>query len=207
MYEALTRTFNIVAALLGLLILAPVLLVVSLLISMKLGRPVMFCQERAGLRGRIFRLVKFRTMTDERALNGELLPDEERMTEFGQWLRETSVDELPALWNVLVGDMNLVGPRPLLVEYLPLYSKVQARRHDVRPGITGWAAVNGRNALTWDEKFEHDVWYVDNRSFALDATILLRTISKVWKREGIAAQGSVTSPKFTRADSPSEPTD
>jgi lipopolysaccharide/colanic/teichoic acid biosynthesis glycosyltransferase len=164
---------------------------------MQLGTPILFRQVRPGRNGRLFKLAKFRTMTDERDASGGLLPDASRLTPFGRWLRATSLDELPSLWNVLKGDMSLVGPRPLLVEYLPLYSSEQARRHEVRPGITGWAQVNGRNALTWEQKFELDVWYVDHRSFWLDLRILLMTVRKVFVREGISAKGEATMPRFT----------
>jgi len=163
----------------------------------ELGSPVFFCQMRPGLHGRPFRMIKFRTMTDARGSDGRLLPDADRLTAFGRFLRASSLDELPELWNVLKGDMSLVGPRPLLVEYLPLYSRVQARRHDVRPGITGWAQVNGRNALSWDRKLELDVWYVDNRSLWLDFRILWLTLRKVLARDGINAPGEATMPRFT----------
>ena len=162
-----------------------------------MGSPVLFKQVRPGLRGRPFMMYKFRTMTDERDIQGRLLPDEQRLTKLGRFLRSTSLDELPELFNVLKGDMSLVGPRPLLMEYLPLYTPEQARRHEVRPGITGWAQVNGRNAISWEEKFRYDVWYVDNWSFWLDIKILWMTIVSVLKREGISAQGHVTMPPFT----------
>lgn len=191
------RIFDIVVSCFGLLILAIPLVILVVLIRRKLGSPVFFRQVRPGLGGRSFQMVKFRTMTDARGRNGELLPDMERLTGFGRFLRSTSVDELPELWNVLKGDMSLVGPRPLLVEYLPLYSPQQARRHEVRPGVTGWAQVNGRNALSWDEKFILDVWYVDNHSFWLDLKILWLTVRKVIVREGISASGEATMSKFT----------
>lgn len=191
------RAMDIVGAAIGLALLAPVMAVIAVLIWWKLGRPILFVQLRPGLHGRPFRLYKFRTMSDARDADGHLLPDAERLTGFGRFLRATSLDELPELWNVLKGDMSLVGPRPLLMEYLPLYTAEQARRHDVKPGLTGWAQVNGRNALTWEEKFALDVWYVDNRSFLLDCRILWMTLLKVLRREGITAPGEATMPKFT----------
>ena len=191
------RLFDLTAAALGLLLLALPLLVLTLLVRRKLGRPAFFRQVRPGLHGRPFQMVKFRTMTDARGPDGALLPDAERLTPFGRFLRSTSLDELPELWNVLRGDMSLVGPRPLLMEYLPLYTPEQARRHAVRPGITGWAQVNGRNALSWEEKFALDVWYVDHQSLALDISILWRTVRKVLVREGISAAGEATMGKFT----------
>lgn len=194
------RLFDITAAALGLLLLAPLLLVLTWLVRRKLGRPAFFRQTRPGLHGRPFELVKFRTMTDARGPDGALLPDAERLTPFGRFLRSTSLDELPELWNVLRGDMSLVGPRPLLMEYLPLYSPEQARRHEARPGITGWAQVNGRNALSWDDKFRLDVWYVDRQSLWLDLRILWLTVCKVLRREGISAAGEATMPRFTGSD-------
>lgn len=191
------RTFDILISLIAFFSLFPLFLIVLFLVQSRLGSPVFFFQDRPGLNGRIFRMVKLRSMTDERDANGDLLPDDVRLTSFGRFLRSTSLDELPALWNVLKGDMSLVGPRPLLVEYLPLYSVEQARRHDVKPGITGWAQVNGRNAISWEEKFELDVWYVDNRSFLLDLKILFLTIKKVFVRDGISAEGVATMTKFT----------
>ena len=167
------------------------------LIRKKLGSPVLFCQVRPGLDGQLFTMVKFRTMTDDRGSDGVLLPDAQRLTPFGRFLRASSLDELPELWNVLRGDMSLVGPRPLLVEYLPLYSPEQSRRHQVRPGITGWAQVNGRNAISWEDKFALDIWYVDNQSLWLDIKILWMTVRKVLVRDGISAAGDVTMPKFT----------
>jgi len=183
---------SIVLALLGL----PMLLL-AWQVRRRLGGPVFFCQTRPGLHGRPFRMIKFRTMTDARGRDGHLLPDADRLTPFGRFLRASSLDELPELWNVLKGDMSLVGPRPLLVEYLPLYSRIQARRHEVRPGITGWAQVNGRNALSWDRKLELDVWYVDHRSPWLDIRILWLTVCKVLARDGISAPGEATMPRFT----------
>ena len=191
------RLLDLLACILGLLMFALPLLVLIWLVRRKLGSPVFFRQTRPGLKGKLFEMVKFRTMTDERGPDGQLLPDKDRLTPFGRWLRASSLDELPELWNVLKGEMSLVGPRPLLVEYLPLYTPEQARRHDVRPGITGWAQVNGRNAISWEEKFKLDVWYVDNQSLWLDLKILWITIKKVLVRDGISAQGDATMPKFT----------
>ena len=190
------RLFDFSAAALGLLLLALPLLVLTLLVRRKLGRPAFFRQTRPGLHGRPFEMAKFRTMTDARGPDGALLPDADRLTPFGRFLRGSSLDELPELWNVLRGDMSRVGPRPLLMEYLPLYTPEQARRHAVRPGITGWAQVNGRNALSWEEKFALDVWYVDHQSLALDISILWRTVRKVLVREGISAAGEATMPRF-----------
>lgn len=191
------RLLDIVGALLMLILLFPVLLAIAILIKIKLGSPVIFKQQRAGLYGKPFYLYKFRTMTDERDENGELLPDHLRLTPFGQFLRKFSLDELPQLFNVLKGDLSLVGPRPLLMEYLELYTPEQARRHEVKPGITGWAQVNGRNAISWEEKFKLDVWYVDHQSFWLDLKILFLTMIKVLKSEGISHEGHVTMEKFT----------
>jgi len=191
------RIFDIAASACALIILSPVLLVVMLLVRTKLGSPIFFTQVRPGLHGKPFKMVKFRTMTDERDEQGELLPNEQRRTRFGNALRSTSLDELPELWNVLKGDMSLVGPRPLLMEYLPLYNQEQARRHEAKPGITGWAQINGRNAISWEEKFAHDTWYVDNQSLLLDIKILFLTVFKVFARSGIDAGEEVTMPKFT----------
>lgn len=191
------RLFDIVVALLLLSLLLLPLMLLALILRLRLGSPVLFTQLRPGLAGRPFRMFKFRTMTDARGADGELLPDAHRLTSLGRLLRSTSLDELPELWNVLRGDMSLVGPRPLLMEYLPLYSPEQFRRHEVRPGVTGWAQVNGRNALSWDDRFRLDVWYVDHRSFALDLRILWMTLRTVLAREGIHAQGEVTMSKFT----------
>jgi lipopolysaccharide/colanic/teichoic acid biosynthesis glycosyltransferase len=191
------RLFDIVASALGLLLLSIVIAVVAWKIRRKLGSPVLFRQVRPGLDGKPFEMIKFRTMRDAVDAQGNSLPDSERMTPFGSFLRASSLDELPELWNVLKGDMSLVGPRPLLMEYLPLYSPEQSRRHEVRPGVTGWAQINGRNALSWEEKFNLDVWYVDNRSLWLDLKILFLTIKKVVVRDGISAEGEVTMPKFT----------
>lgn len=190
------RLFDVLGALGLLVVCSPVFLVVMLLVRMKLGSPLLFTQTRPGLRGRPFRLVKFRTMMEATDSRGCLLPDAERLTRFGRVLRSTSLDELPELWNVLAGDMSLVGPRPLLMEYLPRYTPEQARRHEVLPGITGWAQVNGRNAVSWDERFALDVWYVDNRSLWLDLTILGRTVWSVLGRRGVSAAGEATMPKF-----------
>ncbi|MCE8019001.1 sugar transferase [Halomonas sp. MCCC 1A11036] len=190
------RLFDIVLSLVALVLLSPVLLVVALLVRLRLGSPVLFRQPRPGLHGRPFEMVKFRTMRDAVDRDGNPLPDAARLTPLGRRLRAASLDELPELWNVLRGDMSLVGPRPLLVEYLPLYTPRQARRHEVRPGVTGWAQVNGRNALSWEQKFELDVWYVDNRSLWLDLRILLLTVKRVLTREGIAHDGDVAMPRF-----------
>ena len=191
------RVFDITAALVALLLLASLLALVAWQIRRKLGSPVLFRQIRPGLHGRPFEMVKFRTMRDVVDANGQPLPDDQRLTPFGSWLRSTSLDELPELWNVLKGEMSLVGPRPLLMEYLPLYTPEQARRHEVRPGVTGWAQINGRNALSWDEKFRLDVWYVDHQSLWLDLKILMLTVRKVFVREGISAAGEATMPRFT----------
>jgi lipopolysaccharide/colanic/teichoic acid biosynthesis glycosyltransferase len=190
------RLFDILVSISALILIAMPLLIVVCVIRRKLGSPVFFRQERPGLHGKPFNMIKFRTMTDECGSDGNLLPDSLRLTSFGRFLRSTSLDELPELCNVLLGNMSLVGPRPLLMEYLPLYSDEQARRHEVRPGITGWAQINGRNAIGWEEKFKLDVWYVDNRSFWLDLKILWLTFLKVTKREGISAQGEATMTPF-----------
>lgn len=181
----------------GLFFLSPIIALLALKVRCNMGRPVIFRQTRPGLNGKPFEMLKFRTMKNAIDAKGESLPDSERVTSFGQFLRSTSLDELPELWNVLKCDMSLVGPRPLLMEYLPLYSKEQYRRHEVRPGITGWAQVNGRNAISWEEKFKLDVWYVDNQSFLLDIKILFLTVKKVLAREGISGQGETTMKKFT----------
>jgi lipopolysaccharide/colanic/teichoic acid biosynthesis glycosyltransferase len=194
------RFFDIFLSALALFFFGIPLLLLFLQIRRKLGSPAFFNQIRPGLNGRPFEMVKFRSMTDERGSNGQLLPDADRLTPFGRFLRSSSMDELPGLWNVLKGDMSLVGPRPLLMQYLPLYSSEQARRHNVRPGITGWAQVNGRNALSWDDKFKLDVWYVDNRSLWLDIKILLMTVRKVFLRDGISATGEATMSAFTGSD-------
>lgn len=195
------RLFDITAALAALLLLCLPLLALVLLVRRKLGHPAFFRQTRPGLKGRPFQMIKLRTMTDARGPDGALLPDAVRLTPFGRFLRATSLDELPELWNVLKGDMSLVGPRPLLMEYLPLYSPEQARRHEVRPGVTGWAQVNGRNAIGWEEKFALDVWYVDHRSLWLDIKILWLTVKKVLVRDGISAEGEATMARFTGSKS------
>lgn len=191
------RFFDFLVALLAMLLLALPLLLLALLVRRKLGSPVLFRQVRPGLRGQPFEMVKFRTMTDARGADGALLPDAVRLTPFGRFLRASSLDELPELWNVLKGEMSLVGPRPLLMEYLPLYSAEQYRRHEVHPGVTGWAQVNGRNAISWEEKFKFDVWYVEHQSLALDIKILWLTVKKVLLRDGISAAGEATMAKFT----------
>ena len=190
------RLFDIVISAAGLLVLSPVFLGIAIAAIVLMGRPVFFIQSRPGLRGKPFKLVKFRTMTCGFGTDGEVLSDSARLTRFGRILRALSLDELPELWNVLRGDMSLVGPRPLLLEYLPLYSPEQARRHAVRPGLTGWAQVKGRNLLSWERKFDLDVWYVDNQSFLLDLQILWLTIGTVIRREGISNPGETTMPKF-----------
>lgn len=197
MYKSfLKRSIEFVITLFGVLILLPIYLLVIPFIYINIGSPIFFKQSRPGINGKVFNIYKFRTMTNIRDDNGILLPDKKRLTKFGKFLRSTSLDEIPSLWSVLRGDMSLVGPRPLLVEYLPLYSKKQARRHEIRPGITGWAQVNGRNALSWDKKFEMDVWYVDNQSFLLDIKILWLTIKKVIQRDGISHNNHVSMNKF-----------
>jgi len=190
------RTIDILGSTAGLVLLSPVLAVVAFLVWRNVGKPVFFVQMRPGLHGRPFRMVKFRTMRNAADANGNPLSDAERLTKLGRTLRSTSLDELPELWNVLRGEMSLVGPRPLLMEYLPLYSPRQASRHDVRPGVTGWAQINGRNAISWDDKLALDVWYVENRSLLLDLGIIVKTIAKVLKRDGISAAGEATMSKF-----------
>jgi lipopolysaccharide/colanic/teichoic acid biosynthesis glycosyltransferase len=190
------RLFDVVVSAVALVLLSPVLAVLALLVRWKLGSPVLFTQQRPGRAGRPFRLVKFRTMRDALDRDGQALPDEERLTPFGARLRSLSLDELPELWNVLRGDMSLVGPRPLLMQYLGRYSAQQARRHEVRPGLTGWAQVNGRNATSWADRFEMDVWYVDHRSMRLDLQIMWRTVRSVVAREGVSAEGHATMPEF-----------
>lgn len=191
------RALDILGAAIGLMVFSPILIVVSLMIRREMGTPVLFRQTRPGRHGKPFQMIKFRTMLDAIDADGLPLPDAERLTKLGRFLRSSSLDELPELWNVLKGEMSLVGPRPLLMEYLPLYSPEQARRHAVRPGVTGWAQVNGRNAISWYEKFALDVWYVDNRSLWLDLKIIWLTIRKVIKRDGISAAGEATMSKFT----------
>jgi lipopolysaccharide/colanic/teichoic acid biosynthesis glycosyltransferase len=192
----LKRAFDIVFSAGWLIGFAPLLLLVAILVRLKLGSPVLFVQERPGLRGRPFRMVKFRTMTDARGPDGELLPDAQRLTSFGRFLRSTTLDEFPEMWNVLVGDMSVVGPRPLLMRYLARYDAFQARRMEVKPGVTGWAQVNGRNSLSWEEKFALDVWYVDHRTFWLDLKIVVLTFFKVFARTGINAPAAATMEEF-----------
>lgn len=196
MQQRIKRVLEFIIAFIGLILASPILLVVAILVKTKLGSPILFRQQRVGLNGEIFEMVKFRTMKDATDLEGNPLPDEERLTKFGQLLRKTSLDELPELWNVLKGDMSLVGPRPLLVEYLPLYSKEQMKRHNVRPGITGYAQVNGRNNISWTKKFELDVYYVENFSLWLDIKILFQTVAKVLGQADINQEGNVTMEKF-----------
>jgi len=198
------RLIDIAASGAGLLVLSPLLVVIALVSRLQLGPGVLFVQPRVGLEGRVFRIFKFRTMTGEKTQAGHLASDGERITEWGAFLRKWSLDELPELANVLRGDMSLVGPRPLLVEYVPLYTPEQARRHEVRPGITGWAQVNGRNAVSWEEKFRLDVWYVDNRSIMLDMRILAMTAAKVLKRDGITQEGHATTEPFRGSTSASK---
>ncbi|ROM51115.1 MULTISPECIES: sugar transferase [Pseudomonas] len=195
------RGFDLFAALLGLILLSPVIAIIAWNIRKKLGSPVLFRQVRPGRNGKPFEMIKFRTMRDAHDANGEPLPDSQRMTAFGSFLRSSSLDELPELWNVVKGDMSLVGPRPLLMEYLPLYSAEQYRRHEVRPGVSGWAQVNGRNAIEWEEKFKLDTWYVDNQSFWLDMKVIFLTVKKVLVRDGISAEGEATASKFTGSKS------
>jgi lipopolysaccharide/colanic/teichoic acid biosynthesis glycosyltransferase len=190
------RVFDLLASAIGLLILALPLALLAWQVRRKLGSPILFTQLRPGLHGKPFRMVKFRSMTDARDANGGLLPDAQRLTPFGRFLRANSLDELPELWNVIRGEMSLVGPRPLLMQYLALYTPAQARRHEVRPGITGWAQVNGRNAISWADKFELDVWYVDHRNLWMDMRILWLTVRKVVVRDGISAPGEATMPRF-----------
>jgi sugar transferase EpsL len=193
----LKRAFDLGVSLVALIFLAPVIAIMAAIIAWRLGTPIFFRQQRPGLGGQPFSLVKFRTMSDARDASGQLLPDEERLGRFGRLLRASSLDELPELINVVKGEMSLVGPRPLLMQYLPLYTAEQARRHEVRPGVTGWAQVNGRNALSWDEKFALDLWYVENQNLVLDIRILLMTGMAVVSRRGISAEGSATMPVFT----------
>ena len=195
--KAVRRLLDVTVAGIALLTLSPVLAGIAAAIRLRMGSPVLFRQKRPGLHGRIFRLYKFRTMREARSVDGAPLPDVDRITPLGRFLRAWSLDELPELFNVVKGDMSLVGPRPLRVEYLPLYTPDQARRHDVRPGITGWAQINGRNAVSWETKFHYDVWYVDNQSLALDLRILARTVLKVLRGEGISAPDHATMPPFT----------
>ena len=198
------RIFDFVLSLAALIVLSPIIAIVALKIRKNLGSPILFRQTRPGMNGKPFKMVKFRTMKDAVDLKGNSLPDSDRMTPFGYKLRNTSLDELPELWNVLKGDMSLVGPRPLLMRYLPLYTTEQARRHEVRPGVTGWAQVNGRNAISWKDKFSLDVWYVDNHNLFLDIKILFLTVKKVFVREGISADDHVTMAEFKGRDSSEE---
>lgn len=195
-YKYIKRILDIISSLLAIIILSPLLAVTAVLVKTKLGSPVLFRQERPGKDEKIFTLIKFRTMTDERDENGELLPDEVRLTKFGKFLRSTSIDELPELFNILKGDMSVIGPRPLLVEYIPRYNEHQHRRHEVRPGLSGWAQVNGRNTVSWEDKFDMDVHYVDNYSFAMDVKILFMTVLNVIKKEGISSETSATMEVF-----------
>lgn len=196
MYRYIKRFFDIFSSLIAIIILSPVLIITAILVRTKLGSPVLFKQERPGKDEKIFTLMKFRTMTDERDENGELLPDEVRLTKFGKFLRSTSIDELPELFNILKGDMSVIGPRPLLVRYLPRYNEHQHRRHEVRPGLSGWAQVNGRNTVSWEDKFDMDVEYVDNYSLIMDIKILIMTVKNVLKREGISSDTSATMEEF-----------
>lgn len=195
--KRIKRLFDIIVSSIALTVLMPVIVIVAVMVRVRLGSPIFFKQMRPGLHGQQFEMVKFRTMLSAVDLNGHPLPDADRLTSFGAFLRSTSLDELPELWNVLRGDMSLVGPRPLLVEYLPLYSAEQARRHEVRPGVTGWAQVNGRNAISWEQKFALDIWYVDNQSLWLDIRILFLTILRIIRRNDVTAPGSATADKFT----------
>ena len=199
MSDFLKRVFDVIAAAAGLIALSPVMAAVAAVILIREGRPVVFRQVRPGLGGRPVEMVKIRTMSNAMGADGRPLPDAQRLTRLGAFLRASSLDELPELWNVLNGDMSLVGPRPLLMQYLPLYSPEQARRHEVRPGVTGWAQINGRNAISWDEKFRLDVWYVDHRSFWLDLKIIALTVIRVFRREAISAEGHATMPPFEGA--------
>jgi lipopolysaccharide/colanic/teichoic acid biosynthesis glycosyltransferase len=194
--KTMKRLFDLISSFIGLLFLLPVIVLMVLLVRLKMGYPIFFKQARPGLNGEIFNMYKFRTMTNESDKNGVVKPDSVRLTKFGKFLRSTSLDELPGLWNVLKGDMSLVGPRPLLVEYLPLYSEKQSRRHEVKPGITGWAQVNGRNAISWEKKFDLDVWYVDNKSLLLDVKIIWMTIGKAFSRAGISSKNNATTDEF-----------
>ena len=190
------RVLDFLCSLIAIIVLVPILLILTILVRIKISKPIIFTQERPGKDGKIFKLYKFRTMTNEKDENGNLLPDEQRLTKFGKILRSTSLDELPELFNILKGDMSIVGPRPLLVEYLPLYNEEQKHRHDVRPGLTGLAQISGRNAITWEEKFEKDIEYVHNISFIGDIKRIIKTAIKVFKREGISQEGNATMEKF-----------
>lgn len=206
MYKYTKRFFDIFSSLFAIIVLSPILVVTAVLVKTKLGSPVLFKQERPGLNHKNFTLYKFRTMTDERDENGELLPDEIRLTNFGQFLRNTSLDELPELVNILKGDMSVIGPRPLLVQYIPLYNKHQTRRSEVRPGLSGWAQVNGRNTVSWEDKFDMDVEYVDNYNLIMDIKILFMTVFNVLKREGISSDTSATMEAFTGTSEKTEET-
>ncbi|TEA79952.1 sugar transferase [Allopusillimonas ginsengisoli] len=195
------RIFDIFFSAMGIIILFPIFLIVALAIKLKLGSPIFFTQSRPGLNGIPFQMIKFRSMLDSKDAQGEPLPNDQRLTRFGRILRSSSLDELPELWNVFKGDMSLVGPRPLLIDYLPLYTKEQFRRHEVKPGVTGWAQINGRNAISWEEKFNLDIWYVENRSIWLDSKIIILTIKKILIREGINSSADQTMPRFTGAPS------
>lgn len=195
-YHILKRSIDLACGLTGAVFLTPVIFGLAIGVRYRMGAPVFYTQLRPGLGGNPFKLIKFRTMTDEQGVEGTLLPDDKRLTPFGRWLRSTSLDELPEIYNIIRGDMSLVGPRPLLMRYLPRYTPEQARRHDVKPGLTGWAQVNGRNALSWEEKFKLDIWYVDNRSVWLDIRIIFLTIAKVLRREGISQEGEETMHEF-----------
>jgi lipopolysaccharide/colanic/teichoic acid biosynthesis glycosyltransferase len=190
------RSFDLIFACLSLLFFAPLLVAIAVLVRQKMGSPVLFRQTRAGYQGKPFKVIKFRTMRNLKGIGSKLQSDSDRLTSFGRFLRASSLDELPELWCILRGDMSFVGPRPLLMEYLPLYSKEQERRHEVLPGLTGWAQINGRNSLSWDDKFKLDVWYVDNQNFWLDLKIITMTALKVFRSEGISAEGEATMPKF-----------
>lgn len=194
------RFFDILVSLIILILCFPVVMSIACAVYLKVGSPVLFKQQRPGRLTNLFEMIKFRTMSNEVDDNGQLLPDKERMSRFGLFLRSTSLDELPELWNVIRGDMSLVGPRPLLKEYIPLYTQQQLRRHEVRPGITGWAQINGRNTISWEKKFELDLWYVDNRSFWLDLKILFMTVIKILTRDGVTSENEVTTYKFTGKD-------
>ena len=191
------RLFDLLLASFAVMVFAPFILILTILIRYFMGSPIVFKQQRPGLNAKSFYIYKFRTMNSQKDKHDELLPDAQRLTNFGRFLRSTSLDELPSLWNVLKGEMSLVGPRPLLMEYVPLYNAEQARRHEVKPGITGWAQVNGRNAISWEEKFKLDIWYVDHQSLWLDMEIIFLTVKKVFFRDGISAKGEATMPKFT----------
>lgn len=198
MYKSILKPLiDFTGALILLILLSPIILITAFLILIKLGRPIIFSQQRPGYKGKIFTIYKFRTMSNSKDLDGDLLSDEQRLGKFGQFVRSTSLDELPQLLNVLKGDMSFIGPRPLLIEYLPLYSPFQAKRHDVKPGITGWAQVNGRNTISWEEKFRYDVDYIDQLSLGMDLEIIYRTVLKVFKKEGVSQKGNVTMEKFS----------